>query len=208
MGCSGKTAHRRLRWWEELGIWDRLHADLLHLLRQADKLDSDIVIVDGVYVRAFGGGQQTGPSPVDRRKKGSKHTLLVDKHGVPLAIRIAGANASDHTQIIPLVADFPAVSWGVSFLFTLWNSRRTSAPVVTSYSRTEPSLTPMATCVPSGAITTASRCSLGSNGPGFSSTCRKHFPVLASHQYKPFRASDEMMVFPSGEKAMLVTRYR
>jgi transposase len=109
MGCSGRTAHRRLRAWEEIGIWDRLHADLLQLLRQADKLDPDTVIVDGVYVRAFGGGEQTGPSPVDRRKKGSKHTLLVDKHGVPLAIRTAGANASDHTQIIPLVLDFPTV---------------------------------------------------------------------------------------------------
>ena len=29
LGCSGRTAHRRLRAWEEAGIWDRLHADLL-----------------------------------------------------------------------------------------------------------------------------------------------------------------------------------
>jgi hypothetical protein len=28
-----------------LGIWDRLHADVLQLLRQADKLDPDTVIV-------------------------------------------------------------------------------------------------------------------------------------------------------------------
>lgn len=109
MGCSGRTAHRRLRAWEELGIWDRLHADLLRLLRQADKLDPDVVIVDGVIVRAFGGGEETGPSPVGRGKKGSKHTLLVDRHGVPLAIRTAGANASDHKQILPVVLDFPKV---------------------------------------------------------------------------------------------------
>jgi transposase len=109
MGCSGRTAHRRLQRWEELGIWDRLHADLLRLLRQADKLDPDLAVVDSVMVRAFGGGEQTGPSPVDRSKKGSKHTLLVDRHGVPLAIRTAGANASDHTQIIPIVLAFPKV---------------------------------------------------------------------------------------------------
>lgn len=109
MGCSGRTAHRRLRHWEELGVWDRLHADLLRLLRQAGKLDLDTVIVDGVIVRAFGGGEQTGPSPVDRGKKGTKHTLLVNRKGVPLAIRTAGANASDHRQIIPLVLDFPRV---------------------------------------------------------------------------------------------------
>jgi transposase len=109
MGCSGRTAHRRLRLWEEMGVWDRLHADLLRLLRQADKLDPGLVIVDGVIVRAFGGGEQTGPNPVDRRKKGTKHTLLVDGHGVPLAIRTAGANASDHKQVIPVVLDFPRV---------------------------------------------------------------------------------------------------
>lgn len=109
MGGSGRTAHRRLRAWEELGIWDRLHADLLRLLRQADKLDPDVVIVDAVLIRAFGGGEETGPSPVDRRKKGTKHTLMVDPHGVPLEIHTAGANASDHRQIIPLVLDFPKV---------------------------------------------------------------------------------------------------
>lgn len=109
MGCSGRTAHRRLRSWEELGVWDRLHADRLRLLRQADKLDPDTVIVDGVIVRAFGGGEATGPSPVDRRKPGTKPTLLVDRHGVPLAIRTAGANDSDHTQVIPVVLAFPPV---------------------------------------------------------------------------------------------------
>jgi transposase len=109
MGCSGRTAHRRLRHWEELCIWDRLHADLLRLLRQADQLDPHLAIVDSVLVRAFGGGDETGPSPVDRRKKGSKHTLLVDRHGVPLAIHTAGANVSDQTQIIPIVLDFPEI---------------------------------------------------------------------------------------------------
>ena len=38
LGCSGRTAHRRLRVWEEAGIWDRLHADLLRLLKKEGKL--------------------------------------------------------------------------------------------------------------------------------------------------------------------------
>ena len=109
LGCSGRTAHRRLRAWEELGVWDRLHADLLRLLRQADKLDPDTAVVDSVIVRAFGGGEDTGPSPVDRGKPGTKHTLLVDRHGVPLAVRTAGANASDQRLILPIVLDFPHV---------------------------------------------------------------------------------------------------
>jgi transposase len=109
MGCSGRTAHRRLRAWEASGIWDRLHGHLLRLLHQAGQLDLQTAIVDSVQVRAFGGGEATGPSPVDRGKLGSKHTLMVDGHGTPLAIRTVGANVSDHTQIIPLVLEFPHV---------------------------------------------------------------------------------------------------
>jgi transposase len=109
MGCSGRTAHRRLREWQALGVWDRLHADLLRLLRQEDKLDPEVAIVDSVMVRAFGGGAATGPSPVDRRKSGTKYTLLVDRHGAPIGIRTAPANASDQTQLLPLVVHFPQI---------------------------------------------------------------------------------------------------
>ena len=87
-GGRPRVGHRT---WEEAGIWDRLHADLLGMLKRAGKLDLDTVIVDGVTVRAFGGGEATGSSPVDRRKPGSKHTVMVDKAGVPLVIRTAGA---------------------------------------------------------------------------------------------------------------------
>src|SRR6187551_3130031 len=52
LGCSGRTAHRRLRDWEEAGIWDRLQADLLRLLKKEGKLDPHTVIIDGVTVRA------------------------------------------------------------------------------------------------------------------------------------------------------------
>lgn len=109
LGCSGRTAHRRLQAWEELGLWDRLHVHLLVLLRKANALELETVVVDSVIVRAFGGGDATGPNPVDRRKPGTKHTVMVDRHGVPLAIRTAGANVSDHCQIIPIVLDFPQV---------------------------------------------------------------------------------------------------
>jgi transposase len=109
LGCSGRTAQRRLRACEEIGCWDRLQADLLRLLRQAGKLDSDLVVIDSVYVRAFG-GQGTGKSPVNRRKLGTKHTLLVSRRVVPLEIRTAGANISDHRQILPVVVlDIPRV---------------------------------------------------------------------------------------------------
>jgi len=110
MGCSGETARTRLRDWEELGVWDRVHVDLLRLLRRDGKLEQDTAIIDSAQVRAFGGGDQTGPNPVDRRKPGTKYTLMVDRNGVPLAVRIAGANRSDHREILPIIQeDFPEV---------------------------------------------------------------------------------------------------
>jgi transposase len=109
MGCSGRTAHRRLQEWQELGLWDRFRAHLLVLLRKNGCLETHLAIIDSVLIRAFGGGDRSGPSPVDRRKLGVKHTLLVDAHGAPLVIRSTPANASDQRQILPTLVEFPRV---------------------------------------------------------------------------------------------------
>jgi transposase len=49
------------------------------------------------------GWQKTGPNPTDRRKCGSKHHIITDAQGIPLAITLTGANAHDVTQLLPLV---------------------------------------------------------------------------------------------------------
>ena len=55
------------------------------------------------------GGSETGPSPVDRARNGSKHHLLVDGSGLPLAWSVTGGNRNDVTQLIPLVDKVPPV---------------------------------------------------------------------------------------------------
>jgi transposase len=55
------------------------------------------------------GGAATGPSPVDRGRVGSKHHLLVDAHGTPLAWTLTGGNRNDVTQLIPLLDRVPPV---------------------------------------------------------------------------------------------------
>ena len=54
-------------------------------------------------------GLRTGPSPVDRARNGSKHHLLVDATGIPLAWTVTGGNRHDSTQLIPLVDRVPPV---------------------------------------------------------------------------------------------------
>jgi transposase len=56
------------------------------------------------------GGSETGPSPVDRGRPGSKQHLLVDATGIPLAFAVTGSNRNDVTQLIPLLDAIPAVA--------------------------------------------------------------------------------------------------
>jgi len=46
---------------------------------------------------------------VDRRKKGTKHHLLTDGRGTPLAVTLTAANRHDVTQLLPLVDAVPPV---------------------------------------------------------------------------------------------------
>ena len=46
---------------------------------------------------------------MDRGKAGSKHHLVVDAGGVPLACTLTGANEHDVNQLIPLVEAIPPV---------------------------------------------------------------------------------------------------
>ena len=59
MGCgSGITCWRRLRDWQEAGVWQELHRVLLGRLRGADKLDWSRAAVDSSHVRAMGAGEK------------------------------------------------------------------------------------------------------------------------------------------------------
>jgi transposase len=48
-------------------------------------------------------GDLTGPSPGNRARTGSKHHLLVNAAGVPLAVALTGGNRNDVPQLLPLV---------------------------------------------------------------------------------------------------------
>ncbi len=110
MGCgSGMTCWRRLRDWHEAGVWQALHELLLAELNAADRIDWSRAAVDSSSVRALGGGEKTGPNPTDRSKPGSKHHVITDGGGIPLATILTGANAADVGQMIPLVDAIPPV---------------------------------------------------------------------------------------------------
>jgi len=110
MGCGcGMTCWRRLRDWQEAGVWDALVQVLLDKLREADQIDWSRAAVDSATARAMGGGEKTGPNPTDRRKPGSKHHVATDANGIPLNLTLSGAHRHDVTQLLPLVDGIPPV---------------------------------------------------------------------------------------------------
>lgn len=71
MGCgSGVTCWRRLREWQEQGVWQKLHEVLPAKLNAAGEIDWQRAAVDSSHVRAFGGASApararwTAESPV------------------------------------------------------------------------------------------------------------------------------------------------
>jgi transposase len=64
MGCgSGMTCWRRLRDWQQAGVWDQLHRVLLDRLRGAGQLDWSRAAVDSASVRAVGGAKKPARTP-------------------------------------------------------------------------------------------------------------------------------------------------
>lgn len=107
-GC-GKTCRHSLRLWHQAGVWQRLHAVLLAELNGADKIDWRRALIDASFVKAPEGGEDTGPNPTDRGKSGSKHHILTDAQGIPLAATVTAANVNEVTQVFSVLESVPPV---------------------------------------------------------------------------------------------------
>jgi transposase len=61
MGCgSGMTCWRRLKEWQDAGVWQRLHEVLLSRLHVAERIDWSRAVIDSSHVRAVLGGSARG----------------------------------------------------------------------------------------------------------------------------------------------------
>jgi transposase len=104
---SGMTCWRRLAEWTEAGVWPRLQV-LLAELRGANALDFSRAAVDGSHIRALK-GEPNRTKPRRPGRTGSKHHLIADATGIPLAATLTGGNRNDVTQLIPLLQAVPPV---------------------------------------------------------------------------------------------------
>lgn len=97
------TCWRRLKEWNDAGVWNRLHHVLLDELHDSGQIDWSRAAVDSSARAGQRGGEQTGPSPVDRSRKASKHHVICAGNGIPLAATVTAANCHDVTQLLELV---------------------------------------------------------------------------------------------------------
>jgi transposase len=64
MGCgSGMTCWRRLRDWQEAGVWQAIWRVLLNELGKAGEIDLSTTAMDSCSVRALFGGRKPAPTP-------------------------------------------------------------------------------------------------------------------------------------------------
>ena len=76
LGCgSGMTCWRRLRDWQEAGVWDKLHQLVLSLLQEQGVLDWSLAVVDSSSVRAVGAGKKQAQARLTGAKQAPNTTF-------------------------------------------------------------------------------------------------------------------------------------
>ena len=89
------TIHRTFQHWVEIGLFPQLWALLIEECEEFGLVDWEWQAADSAMGKARLGGDEVGPNPTDRAKKGSKKSILTDRHGGPLSVVVAGANVVD-----------------------------------------------------------------------------------------------------------------
>src|SRR4029078_9673768 len=90
----------------------RLEPTARSAARAAQRCRPDRLVASGsrqLQYSSRAGRTKTGPNPTDRGKAGSKHHVITDAAGVPLATSLTGANAHDVTQLLPLIEAIPPI---------------------------------------------------------------------------------------------------
>ena len=94
----GDTIQERLRLWLQRDCFPTAWQQLAQRYQQLHGINWDKILIDGSKKPAKKGGEETGPSPVDRSKSGTTIHLATDEHGLPLGATITKAGANDGVQ--------------------------------------------------------------------------------------------------------------
>ena len=96
---SESTLLRRRNEWQRAGVFTQIAELALSAYDQMIGLQLAEISIDGSVHKAPMGGEGTGPSPVDRGKRGWKWSMASEGNGVPIAWVPGAANTPD-TQLL------------------------------------------------------------------------------------------------------------
>lgn len=99
VNVSESTLLRRRNEWQRAGVFTQIVELALSAYDQMIGLRLDEISIDGSVHKAPMGGDGTGPSPVDRGKRGWKWSMASEGGGVPIAWVPGAANTPD-TQLL------------------------------------------------------------------------------------------------------------
>ena len=105
--CSHSSAHRRFMEWAEAGVFHEFWRRGLLAYEEFVGIDWDWLSMDGAMTKAPLGGENVGPNPTDRAKKGVKRSVLTDAAGVPIGLAVAGANRVDFKMARETILSLP-----------------------------------------------------------------------------------------------------
>ena len=104
---SPSTVHRYYQKWVAAGVFRSLWELGLMQLHVEDRLDWSYQSIDGTMTKAPLGGGATGANPTDRGKKGVKRHLLTEAGGLPVGLRVTGANVHDVKEAAQVLLTMP-----------------------------------------------------------------------------------------------------
>jgi transposase len=107
MGCgSGVTCWRRLREWQQAGVWTRFHGTLLDRLGRADRLDWSRANLDSRLVAAKRGPSHR-PEPDGSRAARLETARAQRPPGHPTGL--SAANCADSLTLAPMLDTVPPI---------------------------------------------------------------------------------------------------
>lgn len=95
---SDTTVRGRRDEWIAAGVFDRLVDEAVNSYDKIVELDLSEAIDASIH-KAPGGGEGTGPSPVDRARPGWKWSIATDYSGIPVGWSTDAANRHDQTLL-------------------------------------------------------------------------------------------------------------
>ena len=96
--CSSSSAHRRFQEWAQADTFEEFWRQGLLAYDELEGIDWEWLALDGAMGKAPLGGEETGPNPTDRAKRGrsarSSPTAAVSRSGSRRRARIATTTSS------------------------------------------------------------------------------------------------------------------